>query len=225
MAGTKAAAEAILRELPSVLGASVREDVNGHPREVHLLVHAEADARALSRDVRDLLEERLKVPVDQRVISIAQLARDGMTDPQSMESAEGAQDDDPVSRLTLGETETTREGGQVSVRVHLEEEDATYAGEATEPDVGLGHARAAARATLLAATRASAGDLRFELESITGVRLVDRDVVLVTLSALSPRLGRRPRVLVGAHPVEGRPELAAVLAVLKAANRTLERSP
>ena len=35
---TKAEAEAVLRELPSVLGAFVREDVYGHPREVHLLV-------------------------------------------------------------------------------------------------------------------------------------------------------------------------------------------
>ncbi|HSJ15475.1 MAG TPA: hypothetical protein VK939_13720 [Longimicrobiales bacterium] len=71
---TKEAAEAVLRELPSVLGAFVREDVYGHPREVHLLVKPGPDPRHLARDIRDLLEERLGVPVDQRVISIAQLA-------------------------------------------------------------------------------------------------------------------------------------------------------
>ncbi len=70
---TKQAAEALLRELPSVLGAFVREDVYGHPREVHLLVGPGPSVRHLARDIRDLLEERLQVPVDQRIISIAQL--------------------------------------------------------------------------------------------------------------------------------------------------------
>src|SRR5690606_938810 len=62
---TKARAEAILRELPSVLGAFVREDVNGHPREVHLLIAPGPEPRLLARDIRDLLEERLGVFVDQ----------------------------------------------------------------------------------------------------------------------------------------------------------------
>ncbi|MFS8638559.1 MAG: hypothetical protein FWJ74_10755 [Gemmatimonadota bacterium] len=71
---TKEAAEAILRELPSVRGAFVREDVYGHPREIHVLVGPGPEPRLLARDIRDLLEERLGVPVDQRVISIAQLS-------------------------------------------------------------------------------------------------------------------------------------------------------
>ncbi len=71
---TKHAAEAVLRELPSVVGACVREDVNGHPREVHLLVRGVTDVRGLAHDVRDLLEERLEIPIDQRIISIAQLS-------------------------------------------------------------------------------------------------------------------------------------------------------
>jgi hypothetical protein len=71
---TKEAAEALLRELPSVVGAYVLEDIYGHPREIHVLIHAGPSARHFARDVRDLLEEGLGVPVDQRVISIAQLA-------------------------------------------------------------------------------------------------------------------------------------------------------
>jgi hypothetical protein len=71
---TKEAAEAVLRELPSVVGAFVQEDSYGHPREVHLLVKHGPDPRHLARDIRDLLEERLGLPIDQRVISIAQLA-------------------------------------------------------------------------------------------------------------------------------------------------------
>jgi hypothetical protein len=73
-AETKMAAEAILLELPSVVGVNVREDVFGHPREIHLLVAPGPSPRHLARDIRDLLEERLGVPVDQRIISIAQIA-------------------------------------------------------------------------------------------------------------------------------------------------------
>jgi hypothetical protein len=86
--GTKEAAEAVLRDLPSVIGAFVREDVHGHPREVHLLVRAGPNPRHLAYDVRELLEERLGVPVDQRVISIAQLA-EGRTPGPLLANAAG----------------------------------------------------------------------------------------------------------------------------------------
>lgn len=75
-AGTKATAEAALRELPSVLGAFVQEDINGHPREVHLLVGPGQNPRDLALDVRSLLQSRLGIHVDQRVISIAQLSNE-----------------------------------------------------------------------------------------------------------------------------------------------------
>lgn len=84
---TKDAAEALLRELPSVIGACVREDIYGHPREVHLLVRSGPNPRHLAYDVRDLLEERLGIPVDQRVISIAQLARGRRPGPLLAERA------------------------------------------------------------------------------------------------------------------------------------------
>lgn len=95
----KEAAEAALRELPSVVGAFVKEDVYGHPREIHLLIRPGPDPRYLAHDVRDLLEERLGIPVDQRVISIAQLAAAQTDanalpepDPDATEPATGARD-------------------------------------------------------------------------------------------------------------------------------------
>ncbi len=79
-AQTKHVAEAVLRELPSVIGACVREDVMGRPREVHLLVRGVSSARDLAHDVRSLLEERLDMEIDQRIISIAQLSEAGPFD-------------------------------------------------------------------------------------------------------------------------------------------------
>jgi hypothetical protein len=95
--GTKEAAEAVLRDLPSVIGAFVREDVHGHPREVHLLVRSGPNPRHLAYDVRELLEERLGVPVDQRVISIAQLA-EGRTPGPLLADAAGLSSPAGLSR-------------------------------------------------------------------------------------------------------------------------------
>lgn len=72
---TRAAAEEAIQELPDVIGVSVREDIHGHPREVHILIAPGPNPRDLARTVRMLLQERLGREIDQRIISIAQLAR------------------------------------------------------------------------------------------------------------------------------------------------------
>lgn len=267
MSGTKARAEAVLRELPSVVDAFVREDVYGDPREVHLLIRPGPEPRDLATDVRELLEERLGVPVDQRIISIAQLRvaapeafpvradalgrslTDGagralalpaierspdptpdvapvpLADPparpaprRSSEGAIGA-DGERVALLAL---EVRREAGKVIAAVRVERDEREHVGEAAEPDLGLGPIRAAARAALRAVELALGDAVTLELESASVVRALDRDLVLVTSSALAPELGRGARRLAGAHPVETRPESAAVLAALKATNRTAE---
>ncbi|MEN8376744.1 MAG: hypothetical protein ABFS34_15055 [Gemmatimonadota bacterium] len=253
MSGTKDRAEGILRELPSVVDAFVREDVYGDPREVHLLIRSGPEPRDLATDVRDLLEERLGVPVDQRIISIAQLreaasealplAADGynaalaLAPPQApTHSPELLHETVPLlarpaaapmgeaepGRATLAGVEVRRENGRVMVAARLVHAGQEFSGEAAEPDFGLGSVRAAARAGLRAVESALLGAVVLELESASVVRALDRDVVLVAASALAPELGRRARHLAGAHPVEARPEGAAVLAALKATNRTAE---
>ncbi len=251
MSGTKARAEAILRELPSVVDAFVREDVHGDPREVHLLIQPGPEPRDLASDVRDLLEERLGVPVDQRIISIAQLrvsAPGGVAllaegtglsialpaieaQPGPIVPAEGVATPHPRARagrgiasqrVELTALEMRRESARATALVRVEHGGEEYVGEAAEPDLGLGPVRAAARAALRSVEDALGGAALLELESASVVRALDRNVVLVTASALAPELGRSPRHLAGAHPVESRPESAAVLAALKAANRTAE---
>lgn len=256
MSGTKAQAEGILRELPSVVDAFVREDVNGDPREVHLLIHPGPEPRDLALDVRDLLEERLGVPVDQRIISIAQL-RAAPTDsvPLLVSGTRGGLSVQPAAdvveplgsippadlpmrseartvgfparpstsqRVLLTSLEVRREAGKVIATVRVEHGDEEFRGEAAEPDLGLGPVRAAARGALRAVEAALGGAAILELESASVARALGRDVVLVTASALATELGRSPRHLAGAHLVESRPESAAVLAALKATNRTAE---
>lgn len=294
---TKDTAEAVLRELPSVLGACVREDVGGRPREVHLLVRNGPNVRDLAHDVRDMLEERLGMAIDQRIISIAQLAPDppagseaddasadpvtpaerspapgsapgserlpdaagvdaaavdagadpdesGSTsgprppesaghpaaqesqrDAPSRSSGSGGGDPRLVNRVVYGGLETSTAASRVSVRVRLSWQGAEFVGEASEVDVANGRARAAAIATLRAATAVCRGDTRLELEAASVARALEQDYALVTALAAAPWIGRRPATLCGAHLVEGDDvATAAALATLKATNRVMERA-
>lgn len=225
----KETAEAVLRELPSVVGAFVREDIFGHPREVHLLIRPGPEPRALARDVRDLLEERLGVPIDQRVISIAQMAvaepppapREPAVAPASPPPAPNAPPADSDPRLRFVAVETQVRDARVLVHARLRVGDRELHGEAVELEAGNGRARAGAAATLQAVSGAAEAHGRFELENASVVRVFDRDYVLVSSFASSPYLGRRPLSLAGAHPVDVDVESAAALAALKSVNRVL----
>ena len=218
---TKQSAEALLRELPSVLGAFVREDVNGHPREIHLLVSAGPNVKLLAQDVRDLLEERLGVPIDHRIISIAQLAEDVVDvslDADVDASPDGAP---PERRVRFVKVISDVRDQRVRVRAQLQAGETVHEGEATEVDLGTGRLRAAALATMRAAIDASSEDVRLELQSISQVKAFDREYVLVSILAGSTVFGRTLLTLTGAQPVDYDAETAAALATLKAINRVL----
>lgn len=246
--GMKEAAEAVLRELPSVIGANVREDVNGHPREVHLLVRAGPNLRHLAYDVRDLLEERLGIPIDQRVISIAQLAEGRRPGPFIADAAglpaepDAGAGPDPVDQALLEAvavhadadpepkleprvlfTGITTEAmdNRIRVRITLDLDGEPQLGEAVGLDTGPARLRTVAGATLKAVDATCVGRSRFEVEHIASVEAFGREYVLASVLASSPYLGRRPIPLVGAHPVEMDAESATALATLKAVNRTL----
>ena len=223
---TKAAAEAVLRELPSVLGAFVREDVHGNPREVHLLVRPGQTARDLARDVRDMLEERLGVPIDQRVISIAQVAENGTTVEQALASMNGSTDSKTAKsgepdRLFLVGVESTRSLGWIETKAVLRRGELEFEGTAREVETSSGSARAGARATAAAVCAACEPELHVDIESVSVLGAFDREHALVSTTAASPLFGRGLRTLVGAHPIESDPVEAGALAVLKATNRVV----
>ena len=222
---TKTSAEAVLRELPSVLGAYVSEDMEGHPREVHLLVRHGPDPAGLARDIRNLLEERLGLPIDQRIISIAQLARGANEAPDEEPTTTGRRQPapSPAGRPIFSGLESTVSSGQVTVTVRLQWQGDISEGSADAVETATGRARAASGATLRAATAAADGDgsLGLELDFASIVQALDGEYVLVSVLGLSSRLGRRPLTLVGAHAVESDVETAAALATLKAVNRVL----
>lgn len=219
---TKDAAEALLRELPSVLGAFVREDINGHPREIHLLVSPGPSVKLLAQDVRELLEERLGVPIDHRIISIAQLAEDVVDFGEEADLATLTEGGAAEKRVRFVSVVSEVRDKRVRVRTLLESDDAAHEGEATELDLGTGRIRAAAAATLRAAIVISP-DLKLELEAISVVKAFDREYVLVSVLAGAAAFGRKLLHLAGAQPIELDQETAAALATLKAINRVLAK--
>lgn len=216
---TKQEAEAILRELPSVLGAFVREDINGNPREVHLLVRPGPAPRDLAKDVRELLEERLQVPVDQRVISIAQLADPDAPRPKPQEHPARRDDEERLEYVRL---ESEIGGGRVGIRVVLHRADHDVVGEAREVESAMAAPRAAARATAAAISAACGASLRLDVDHVSVIEAFGRDHVIVAALVTSPLVGRKPRALVGAHGVTDDVREAAVLATLKSCNRLVE---
>src|SRR5687768_7374180 len=214
---TKETAEALLRELPSVVGAFVQEDLNGQPREVHLLIGPGPNPRHLARDVRDLLEERLGVPIDQRIVSIAQLAippeqlaREAV-DPGAFPSVSITPLPVPPpgeTRLRFQALETQTREGTVVVRVRLELGQRIISGEGVEIDAGMSRLRAAAAAALHAAGIACEQRMRFQLDTATPVRALGRNYVLVTVLVSSPMIGRKPVMLAGAQPLDDEPDHA-----------------
>jgi hypothetical protein len=218
---TKDLAEEVLRELPSVLGAFVREDVNGHPREVHLLVAPGPNVKLLAQDVRELLEERLGVPIDQRVISIAQLAEDIAEFGDVEDLTEPVE---PEDRTRFVGVESEVRAQRVHVRCRLQRGAEFYDGEASELDAGAGRARAAVAATLKASSQVARDRLRLEIDAVSIVQAFERDYVLVSVMTGAPRFGRGVLYLTGAHPVEHDVESAAALAALKAVNRVLAKA-
>lgn len=233
---TKSTAEAVLRELPSVMGAYVSEDLEGHPREIHLLIGDGPDPGSLARDIRALLEERLGIPIDQRVISIAQLAERAGVDAPDLDNpgprpgpAAAVRGDigrgsaaPPTSRPVFAGIESTTASGNVTVNVRLEWEGVVSTGTANAVDTQPGRARAAATATLRSAGDAPWNDgLGLELDFASIVQALDGEYILVSVLAVSPILGRLPLPLVGAQPVDSDMESAAALATLKAINRVL----
>lgn len=221
--GIKETAESVLRELPGVVGAFVHPDAFGHPREIHLLIKPGPAPRDFAVHVKSVLETRLRLPIDQRIISIAQLAEEKAADAGRAEgSRETSSRVDPQTpRFRLRGLESDVKGSHVTVRIRLAHDGREMHGEATELESGDGRARAAAVAALNALNTISGESARFGLDFAVQVLAVGQPYVLVAVAVTSPQLGRRSLQLVGAHPLEEDLETAAALAVLKATNRLL----
>lgn len=215
--GNKETAESVLRELPGVVGAFVQPDTYGNPREVHLLIRPGPRPREFAQHVRSVLESRLRMPIDQRIISIAQLAEES---PSAETTADDASTP-PETRIQLLSVESEVSGTRLHARVLLRHEGSDITGQATELEAGDGRARAIALAVLQALNQICGERVRFGLDFATVVEATGGRHALSSVVATSRHLGRRPVSLTGAALVDDDIETAAALATLKATNRVV----
>lgn len=110
--------------------------------------------------------------------------------------------------------------GRCRARVVLGWQDgAEYPGEAEGLASSAGELRCAADACVMALTRATNNELRFELLGVKAIRAFDANVVIVSLSL--PSAGQAQRVIGCYMTEDADPTKGAALAVLNATNRIL----
>jgi hypothetical protein len=217
--GNKETAESVLREMPGVVGAFVQPDAFGNPREVHLLIRPGPRPREFAQHVRSVLESRLRIPIDQRIISIAQLADEHPADAEPERSGDAVAPIDPRVQLIAVESEVS--GTRVLARVLLRHDGVDINGQATELEAGDGRVRAAAMAVIQALNQICGDRLRFGLDFATVIEATGGRHALTSVVATSRHLGRRPVALTGAARIEDDIETAAALATLMATNRVV----
>ena len=204
-----------IEQLPGVLAAAVWLTDLGRLRAVHItaaphastIIIANATARILRKHGLEFAPESIRV-----------VFRDGDARPAEPVAAPGHAAETPVMRfLLLHDLSLTRAGSRVTCTVQVERGPAVFEGEAIELDTEAGRARAAARAALTAAERAS-DNLALGLEGTILLDMFGRKYVAASVEAA---VDRRFALLAGLVPVDPSRsvEEAAVLAALRAIDR------
>ncbi|MDI3317423.1 MAG: hypothetical protein QJR14_07395 [Bacillota bacterium] len=213
---------ALVKQLPSVIGARVVVNEWGGIEEIHVLATDERSPKALVRDVQSALAARWGLMVDYRKVSIAQQAV-----PRAPSHI----------RLAVASLQATTDllKDVIRVEVSLEEQAPAatlwpldppgklagpFRGVAEGVHSGRGMLRVGAEAVLAALNQAVDPQVRFFLEEAGEGGIAGRRLILVSVLL---RTSRVEEPLVGASLLAGDPVRAAVNAALDACNRRLGR--
>lgn len=196
--------EQVLARLRGVVSSRIvtRE---GDIQEVHILAGLGRPAKHIVRDVETALYAQFALPIDHRVISIAQLDSAAEYVPESL-------------RLIFSSLKTEMTSHSSVVHVGLEMGEQTFAGYAEGPRKARNHGRIAAKATLNALQSVLQPSGRLVLDHIVHVTVGARNVCTVSLRFSNN--GSEERLL-GSALVEADHFEPAVKSVLMAINRRL----
>ncbi|HEX7051548.1 MAG TPA: hypothetical protein VF188_15180 [Longimicrobiales bacterium] len=196
-----------LENVPGVLAAAVWLRDLRQIREAYITAAHDASIDAVRSAVRQVLQQNgLLFSPD--VVHIAAL--DHAPDPSRARTGRF---------LLLESLEADRGDNSVSCRVRLLHDGKSVSGEARDVDSETGRARAAARATLLAAEQA-APNVRLGIEGLQILELFGRRYVVLAVEAIA---ARRFASLAGINEIDRSIEDAACLAALGAIDRWLAR--
>ena len=211
-------AERLLGELTGVVSARIVADTEGKIEEVHLLTDSSTAPKQTVRNVESALLAQLGIEVDHRKVSVAQTQG---KDTGSAGKILGIGHITGVRRYLFEGYEFERKMPQhIVCRVRLNLDEKNFVGVAEGTDIERGRLNAAAQAVLKALEQAEEGTVGFALDGIRLIEVFDLPVVVAAVYGLS---GRTRTYLAGATPVTESAEHAAILATLKATNRSMPR--
>ena len=218
--------EALLRTLPAIASARILRDADGKLREVHVLATTEFSPKQIVRNIESAMLARFGLRLDHRAISVAQSASARVPEP-ARATAPSAPAVTIVSAPTPGrgiyfedvEVRRSRSAG-LACTVTLRAGSETCSGEASGVETSRARGELAATAAVRALAPVLADGVALAFESCTTVNAADRDFAFVVVSG---RSGRETTILSGSCEIRDSLETAAVLAVLDATERWMER--
>lgn len=193
----------LLCRMDGVYSAHVVFDGEGQPCEIHVLANRAKNAKSQARDIQSALMAAFGVPVDHRIISVAQVA------PGAAPCV--------GHRVRFTSLSVRVEGGCAQITVELSQEERVFTGTARGFATRSARLRSAALATLEALAHYCGGEQLFELVSVEGLTICGAPAVARHI------LCSDGLHLLGSAFVEADPDTAAVHCVLDALNRRLER--
>jgi hypothetical protein len=220
-------AEALLRTLPGVISAKVVRHEAGGIKEIHLLSTTEFAPKQVVRNVESAMLARFGARVDHRSVSVARSIENVKPAPLVAAATPAPAVKAAPAVATAGraiyfddvEVRRSRSKG-LSCTVTLRAGSERYVGEAAGAESSRARGELAATATVHALRRLLADNVTLVFESCITVEATDRSFAFVVVSG---RSARDTTFLSGSCEVKDSLETAAVLAVLDATARWIER--
>ena len=222
-------AEALLRSLPGVISAKVVKHDSGGIKEIHLLATTEHAPKQVVRNVESAMLAKFGAHVDHRAVSVARTAEESrqpltpapMPTTASTAAPETRSAEAPGRGIYFEDVDARRSRKRgLSCTVTLRAGSGLYSGEAAGAESMRARGELAATATVNALQSLLAQNVTLVFESCITVEATDRAFAFVVVSG---RAGRETTYLSGSCEVKDSLETAAVLAVLDATERWIER--
>jgi hypothetical protein len=237
-------AESLLRTLPGVISAKVVRHESGAIKEIHLLSTTEYAPKQVVRNVESAMLARFGARVDHRAVSVARSVENvttaaptpGAATPGASVASAAVAPAPPTIALPGPKSVPTMAAGRaiyfddvevrrsrsqgLSCTVTLRAAAERYVGHANGAESSRARGELAATATVIALRGLLAENVSLAFESCITVEATDRAFAFVVISG---RAGRETTFLSGSCEVKDSLETAAVLAVLDATARWIER--
>ena len=214
--------DAAFHRIPGVQHVRVVLDLQGRPREIHVVTDTSKPVKQFVRDIEAVAAAYYDEPIDRRIISIVQLEDEAGPAAGAADSREAGDDAAPEAPLVaprprLDSLVVLREGLDAHARVTLIVDDLVFEGSASGPAGSAHRPRLVAEATL--AALAELLGIPAQVESAQVVEAGAREVALAVITLQVPRLGAHTSC--GSAMLRGDAEDAVARAVLAAVNRRL----